>query len=250
MAVTMRSALGLGSALLVAAATLAWAPSARASDGVFTVGVGVMGGGGVVGLGKPGDTSVGPNTVDTSYPGFFGGSYGGGIMVDARAIRIIGLEVDFLRTSDFGNGDYNLAGNPFVIKIGQSAWQMPVLLKAVLPFGVFRPFIGFGPTFVFPGDATATVTSSGSATLQTKVEATASSYTLLTGVLGGEVHLPIPAVDLRIPISLRYGYNTGTSDKITDRRDATTSGNAITGVKYKSEWQHHGSANVGVAIYF
>lgn len=216
------------------------------------VGVGALAGAGVVGLGKPSDNTVtagGVTAVDNSYPGFFGTSVGAGVAIDARLLGVVGLEADlFYAFSERGKGDLTLGPTTYELSIGQPALHVPVLLKGVLPVGLFRPFIGFGPEFVLPGTSSSEVTPSGS--LQTTVGARAESYTLLTFALGAEIKLPIPALDLRIPIALRGSFNPGTSDKLADRRDADLAGTTIRGITYRSEWQYQGMFTAGVSYWF
>jgi hypothetical protein len=241
------------SALLAATLTLAGREtSALAADKAgkkFEVGVGVYGAGGVVGLSKPTDKTVtinGAQGIDTTYPGFFGGTGGVGLMLDARAFQAIGVEVDlYYGLAERGKGDLN----GFTIKIGQSALHVPILLKGTLPVGSVRPFLAVGPELVFPGKSEALVTPTPPAG-STSLGAEAASYVLFTAALGAEIRLPIEKLDIRIPFSLRASKNFSTSDKIVDRRTAALSGTNLTSVSYKSEWELQGLFTLGAAIYF
>lgn len=247
----MRSRFLLLSSVAAAAATLLAFPGTASARDLVSVGVGARGGAGIVGLSKPGDTSVqtaAGAATDPSYPGFFGSTAGAGLSLDARLLGVVGLEADlFYAFGDKGSGDLTLGPTKYNITIGQPALHVPVLLKGVLPIGIVRPFAGFGPEFVVPGKSTATVDQPG---IQTNIGARADGYTLLTLALGVEIKLPLPAVDLRIPIALRGSLNPGTSDKIGDRRDQTLSGTAIQSVTYKSEWQYQGMITAGASIWF
>lgn len=226
-------------------------PRAALAGDVLSVGVGALGGAGLVGLSKPGDTTIavgGATGQDTSYPGFFGGTVGAGLSLDARLIGILGVEADlFYAFDEKGSGDLTLGPTKYNIEIGQPALHVPVLVKGVLPIGIVRPFIGFGPEFVLPGKSTAKVDLAG---ISTRIDARADSYTLLTLALGVEIKLPLPTIDLRIPIALRGSLNPSTSDKVTDRRDMALAGTQITGITYKSEWQYQGMVTAGVAYWF
>ena len=186
-----------------------------------------------------------------SYPGFGGFAAGGGLMAEARFLGIVGLEIDFYRSSDKGKGDVTYNGFKSKTVIGQSAWHLPLLVKATVPLPLVRPQVFLGPEFVFPGTATATIDP---ATFYT-VSADASGYTMFTAGLGFEIKLPIPKVDIRIPVSFRGSYNLGTSSKLDDRMKLE--GNAVganafqpTHVTYKSEWKYHTGATLGVSIFF
>jgi hypothetical protein len=228
--------------------------SAFAADKKFEVGVGVYGAGGVVGLSKPTDKTVtigGVQGIDSTYPGFFGGTGGVGLMLDARAFQAIGVEVDlYYGMAERGKGDLSVGGiQSYTIKVGQSALHVPILLKGTLPVGSVRPFLAIGPELVFPGKSEAVVTPTPPAG-GTTFAADAASYVLFTAALGAEIRLPIPKLDIRIPFSLRASKNFATSDKIVDRRTAALSGQAITSISYKSEWELQGLFTLGAAIYF
>ena len=229
-------------------ASLGFAETARAGD-VVSFGVGALGAVDANFLGKPGDRTVilpnGKTALDESYPGFGGVNGGGGFMAEVRFLKVVGLEIDVLRTGDRGHGDINAS----TIDIGQGAWHLPILVKGVIPTGFVQPFAVIGPEFVFPGEATATVTPTppiGSTTFA----AHAGGYTMLTFGLGVEFKLPIPGVDIRIPFSARGSVNPGTSDKVSDRGDYKISGNAFTAIDYKSEWQYRVALTLGAGVYF
>lgn len=247
----MRTSFVFASAL---ASSLLLLPSVAHAGDILSTGVGVLVGGGIVGLSKPGDTTVdvgGVKLRDETYPGFFGPSVGAGIAAEARIVGIVGLEIDALyQFSERGKGDLTLGSTKYSISIGQSAFHVPILAKVVLPLPVVRPFVGLGPELVFPGDASAKVTGPGAVPMT--IGAKADSYVMLAAALGVEIKLPLPAIDLRIPIAFRFGLNPGTSDKVVDRRETATgiSTNAVTAIAYKSEWQYQGQLTAGLSYWF
>jgi hypothetical protein len=220
----------------------------------FEIGVGLFGGAGVTGLTKPASSIVtigGQQAIDPTYPGFFGPVGGMGLMLDVRAFGVIGLEADlYYSFSDKGKGDLTFGSQTFVIEIGQSALHLPILLKATLPFGPVRPFLGIGPELVFPGQSSLAVTPavpSGSSL----AGATASTYVLLTAAIGAEIRLPLKKLDVRIPFSLRFGKNFATGDNLADRRTSSVSSTGVvSNIAYKSEWELQGLFTLGGAIYF
>jgi hypothetical protein len=235
-------------------------PSKKKGLKTFEIGFGFFGAGGVIGLTKPGTNTIkvgGIEVKDSSYPGFFGGTGGVGLAIDARFLESVGLEVDFYYgLSEKGKGDYTITASQggaivgqqtFKIQIGQSALHVPILVKGTLPFGSVRPFLGLGVDVVVPGTPEATVTPAG---LQTALTANAAVYVLPTIALGFEVRLPIKQVDIRIPFSLRFMKNFSTGDTIDSRRDITLNGTTITKISYKSEWEFQGLATLGASIYF
>jgi hypothetical protein len=233
--------------LAVSAASFLISLESRAGT-VVDFGVGLMGQAGGNFLTKPGDTTVTPGVRDETYPGFTGFTAGGGLMLDLRVLGLVGLEVDVLYASNRGTGDITVGAGgvsqTFTVDIGQPAWHVPILLKGVIPLPVVRPFAVFGPELVFPGDPTVTITPNP--TQSSLTGAYADRYTMLTAGLGLEIKLPLPAIDLRIPLSLRFSWNPGTSDKVTDRTQYAN--NAV--VRYRSEWEYQAVLTAGAALYF
>ena len=82
-------------------------------------------------------------------------------------------------------------------------------------------------------------------TVFSNIDSEASDYGLLTFGLGFEIALPIPAVDIRIPLSLRGSVNLDTPETTAER--TTLSGGTVV---YNSEWKFHTGVTLGVAWYF
>lgn len=230
-------------ALCAALATSLFSLSAFAKGDTVKFGAGL---GGVIGgnfLDKPSDKSLGNGlTAGDVYPGFAGMTAGGGLMLDARFINLLGIELDVFRTSDKGSGDITQNGVKFHLTIGQSAWHLPVLAKVVIPSTLISPEFLIGPEFVFPGKASLTIDPG-----TTPTTATASNYTMITFGAGLEIKLPLPALDLRIPIQLRGSVNPGVSNKLVDR---VTTDKAYNVTSIKSEWKYQAVATLGVELYF
>ncbi len=171
---------------------------------------------------------------------------GGGLMIDARFYGMIGLEIDFIQSTDEGTGTLTLNTVDHDITIGQSALHVPVLLKASLPAGLVTPSIFVGPEFVFVGDASASTVYELEYQRPLTFEARNSDYTALSFGIGFEFALPIDAADIRIPLTMRGSYNGGISDKIVDRMEAT---NATT-LRYESNPEFQALFTLGAAAYF
>lgn len=237
--------------------TLTWPALGRAEEAPkepkkpVSFGAGLLAIGGGNFISKPGDKKLevpGFGTAEPEfYPGFGGTTLGGGLMLDARFIDLLGLEVDVLRTTDKGSGDITFNGVYKVkITLEQSAWHVPILAKIVVPGPVVRPMFFLGPELVFPSGATAEVDKP----VGTAMDAKADSYTMLTFGGGVEIKLPVPSVDLRIPVALRGSYTPSVSDKLADRIDVQWSGNTAQKITYHSEWQYQVAMTLGVAAYF
>jgi hypothetical protein len=230
--------------LTTIAATLAFTTTAAAAN----VGVGLMGQIGGNFQDKPGDRPLGYPDIN---PGFGGMTAGGGLMLDGRILEMLGLEVDVLRTSDKGSGNVTFsAATPFgtisqteKVTIGQPAWHIPMLVKLVVPSPLVAPEFFLGPELVLPGSGSVTLDP---AVAGVTVHAKADTYWMITGGGGVEIKLPLPILDLRIPITLRGSYNPGLSSKYLDR----TKINATTGTTYDSAWKFAFNFTAGAAIYF
>jgi len=80
-------------------------------------------------------------------------------------------------------------------------------------------------------------------------------YIAFTFGLGFEVNLPIPVVDVRIPISLRGNYNPGVTEKRDDRgtyvigTDAAGDA-AVVSASYSTEWKFQAVGQWGIAAHF
>ncbi len=230
---------------------------------LITLGIGIKGG--AVGnfLDKPSDKSYSYMGSDVSnslpsYPGFGGanGEFGG--YVEAMALGMVGIELDFLHSSDFGHGSEDVTVNglrvgTWNLQVGYDAWHIPLLLKGQIPLPLFSPYAVIGPEFVFPGKTSASAPPESGTTgtyPNGPVIATVKNYTLFTVGLGFDIKLPIPNVDLRIPIDLRGSFNLGTSSHEQDLVNYVISGNTLQGATYNAAWQYRASATIGLGYHF
>lgn len=152
-------------------------------------------------------------------PGFAGIGGGLGIAVEARWRGVVGIEWQVLRTVDRGTADYSVvqAGRSyqFSFELEQGAVHLPLLIKGVLPSEWVRPSLFVGPEFVIPDTVSYGIVD-GNAPYDVDLVGDPRPYTMLAFGLGAELLLPIPDVDLRVPLALRGGYTPGLS---TDRSD-------------------------------
>lgn len=228
----------LGLAVAISAPFL---PSpAHAAD----IGVGLMGAVGGNFQTKP-DRKLGDADLN---PGFGGLTAGGGLMLDGRVLDgLLGVEVDVLRTSDTGRGTVRLSGPGFAadykVTIGQSAWHVPILAKITIPSPLVAPMFFLGPELVFPSSSEATLDGPGAPA--GIVHSSADSYVMITGGAGVEIKLPLPILDLRIPVGLRVSYNPSLSGSYSDRTKF-----AANGTTYDSAWQIAVNFTAGAALYF
>jgi hypothetical protein len=208
-------------------------------------------GGGLIGIAggnfqdKP-DRNAGQ--VLDNNPGFGGPTIGGGLMFDARFLdkELLGLELDVIRSGDHGTGTYTINGISNKITIGQGAWHLPILAKLTFDVPVVSPAIFVGPEIVLPSQGSASVESPVFVPPGT-IAQTADTYVMVTFGVGVEIKLPLPVIDLRLPIGIRGSFSPGVSSAYGDR---TTNSLTPPLVTYRSEWKYAAAATLGAALYF
>jgi hypothetical protein len=182
-------------------------------------------------------------------PGFGGLTAGGGLMADLRFLDkgLLGLEVDVLRTTDKGTGNITASGfggsADYKLTIGQSAWHLPILAKLTIPSPVVAPMFFLGPEIVFPSDGEAKLEGPGASAVA--VHAKADRYVMITGGGGVEIKVPLPVLDLRIPIGLRVSYNPSLPSSFSERTKFRPEG-----ATYDSAWKFAVNVTAGAALYF
>lgn len=246
----------------------------EAGSKIIKVGVGALFMGGANFLDKPSDQSIGGRTgaaADPKYPGFAGSSFGGGGFIDVRFIDYIGFEFGVMHMTDKGKAELTITnlGNgaqaTFDVNLSQPALHMPLLLKAAVPGVIAQPIFFVGPEFVIPlasckdDDPTRkdkpecqaeVVSTNGAGSLGTQYGIVNSNYVSVMFGLGAEFKLPIPKVDVRIPLTLRGAVNPGVSSKRDERELNEIAGNVITRVEYRSEWKFEAYGTLGASIHF
>ena len=213
----------------VAGLTTTLAPSEARADLLLTWAVGGKAGMNLNLLGEPSETPI-----DLPVPGFVGVSGGGGFAGELLWADIVGLEVDVLYVKTRGEGSVTLTFPGGQIDTDQTLetteLQIPVLLKAQLPFGVVKPFIGLGWTFVNQLDADYTIEPEGQ--ILTESEGLAQNYSMLTLALGAVVDLPY----VRVPIEARGMYQS-ISDDPRERTEFDTTGGTLNSLVVKPTWE-------------
>ncbi len=208
--------------------------------------------GGVTGSGAQGagktDSIQDPNgnsyilSPNGLYPSFgAGGAFG--MVLEARAMDIIGLETGFYYSRDNGGGwnDITDGGGNKITRISQqqatTAYHIPLMLKANVPGPLMRPFMGVGIEFVRQSTSTLTYTEDGNSSLATQLQARnkieTSNYSVLLATVGMELKFG----KILIPIEIRAGYNLG-FDKSLSKRATYEAGNPGQ-LTYNGEYQGH-----------
>jgi hypothetical protein len=181
-------------------------------------------------------------------PGFGGATIGGGLMLDGRFLDgLLGLEVDVMRSGDHGTGTVTFNNFSNHITIGQGAWHLPILAKVTIGVPIVAPAFYIGPEIVLPSKSDVSVDPSQAAPLFGQ---TVDTYVMVTFGIGVEIKLPLPLLDMRIPIGLRGGIAPGVSSDFNDRTTLSTAIPPPPNVIYRSEWKFQAAATLGVALYF
>ncbi len=200
-------------------------------------------------LDQPIENTVSIDGADYIVPaqGWGGFGAGGGLALEFRAFDAIGLELDIIRRADVAGSTFTLEGvGEFPFEVKQPAWHVPLLVKAQLPTGVVRPSLVGGGVFVFPSDPSITQLDGVDITLS----AHSDTYKAWAFGLGFEFVPKGLPIDLRIPLNLRGAYNTGVGPSSAERATYTLDGGVISAIDYRTVWQWHASASLGVSVFF
>jgi len=208
----------------IALAALAWSlssASAGAHAPVFEFGVGAGIAAGWTWIGEPNPARLElPTSGDrVVLPSLGGTTIGPGITLEARLLGHFAVEASVLYLRQSVDGSFELEGTGETLTITESVVHVPVLAKGIFPLGGPSGFLLLGPEFVRPGLSRVSAEEGGS------LRAVASSEPavwLTTGV-GMELRVPIAAMDLRIPISLRFSFNPSASTALAERVTALPS---------------------------
>ncbi len=247
--------------------------TAQAFDEVFEVGFGIVG---VVGgnfIDKPGDqniTLVGIDRESTAdhndsfeYPGFAGVTTGIGFLIELRFIEYIGVEFNAYQSTDRGSADvtsmfgYSVKGTPvdereeFSVDILQRAWHLPLLFKAILPGEIAQPWLFVGPEFVLP---TSTEAVDDREKEENKLDliykAIGRNYMYITFGLGIEFKLPLPVVDIRLPLNVRISVNPSISESRMDRAYYAGTLEDLHQITYVTEFKYQAVGTLGATMFF
>jgi hypothetical protein len=207
-------------------------------------------------LDKPSDQTIDDQAFKPDYPGFTGLDSALGASFEIRLLGYFGVELDLMHAHEAGAADItvnDLATNQvssFEVEIGHDALHVPLLFKGCLPGKVVTPLIFIGPEFVIPSDRADAQELGVNATTTTHTAHT-EDYTMFAYGIGFEFNLPSPTVDLRIPLTIRGGYNPSVSDVREERaRHTPASGPPFSEISYSTAWKHTARAQLGMTINF
>ncbi len=199
-----------------------------------------------------------PSAIPAGYQGLgFAGSAGGfaydlGGYVEARFIKVIGVEADVLYDSTIlqRNVTYDNVVKT-TEKVTMTGARIPLLIKGILPLPAFRLWAGIGPEFLVGESAKPDLSVTSSPIPVTGVSglihAKAKSSTLLALALGMVFDLP---ASLELPIDLRASKNLSQDDSWSDRVGLAYSGTSLTGytVTAQSSWDFRLGVGLGYSF--
>jgi hypothetical protein len=158
----------------------------------------------------------------TANGGGFG--WGGGVYVEARLIKFIGLEIDGIydKSQLYRDVTYN---NVVKVreKVTSTNLRIPLLAKGILPVPFGRLSIFLGPEFIVPLSASASneittgeqlLAANNAAEVKAAIKAKTAGSTMLTMGLGLTIELP---ASLELPIELRASKNMSQPDNWNER---------------------------------
>jgi opacity protein-like surface antigen len=221
--------------------------SAQAADPnrEWAVGVGGLGYVGGNFLSEPSDETYpfGNRRVAVPYPGFGGVGGGGGLAIAAMWRGILGVELDLLYTVDSGTGQINDRD----VTITNNALHIPITLRAQIPYAQVRPFALIGIDCIVNTGSSAEADSA----LLADLDAEGTSGVALHFGVGFDFLLPTEP-DIRIPLTLRASMRSLDSDDLTDRYSdiSVSSGTNLRSATFKSDFEWHAGATLGVMFYF
>jgi len=176
--------------------------------------------------------------------------YGGGLYVEGRVLRYLGLELGITYDSSVLERNVTISGTGSKVteKITTPSWRLPVLVKAILPVPSGRLSLGIGPEFVFAGTSSTSlsVTSGpGTGTSSNALSASTTNSTMLTSDLGLTLELPF---SLELPIDLRASKNLSQQSD-WEQRVAVSAANGTYSVNAQNSWDFRLSVGIGYRFY-
>lgn len=159
---------------------------------------------------------------DRDAPAFAGNAggagFGGGLYGEARILKYLGLELDFLYDASAMQRDYTLNQvNKWTEKVSMKTLRLPLLLKGILPVPFGRIWLGVGPEFVIPAGAEGDIELKSGVSPGNYLHAEQPGNTLLTFGPGFVFDLPS---ELELTVDLRFSHNGGQPESWPDRVNA------------------------------
>jgi hypothetical protein len=208
---------------LAPSAALAAANEPGSATKTFEFGIGLLGNFGMARLGQPSSPTIEPKTADasaTSYPGFTGSALSGGLFLEGRVLEHVGVEIGVQYGRDCLTGELDQGSSTTKVTMRHPVLLVPILLKGVLPLGSWAPFVVAGPQITRYGLSESLSDPDGG--LHAVASALPSLWWLFG--IGAEWKAPFEAVDLRVPIGLRFGFNPKVTDDVEGRAQSLGSG--------------------------
>lgn len=223
------------------------------------IGIGVKGGlTGAWALEVPENAATSFNDESKSYYAAFGLGGDVGLMVDARALGIVGIETGLRFSFDNAEGFNELKNgstDKILFKINQeqrtTSMRIPLLLKLSTANGTVRPTFSFGLEFVRQLDSSISYDVDEVTEIESESDTTrreernqieTSNYKLLSGAFGIEVDLG----PVKIPIELRAQYNLDYGGESFDDRVRLEGTGSDAVYYYNGAYQGHFGVNIGL----
>ena len=220
----------------------------------MTFHIGLTGGLGVNAIDKPSDQSINGQSFTPNYPGWVGLNAVIGPQIELRFLGYFGIEVDFLYASENGSTEIEVFDevtrqtSTFTMSLGHGALHVPILFKGAIPGEVATPVFFIGPEVVKTGGPR--FEQKGTNETGVRYGAYTRNYTMLAFGLGLEFNLPTKGADLRIPLTLRGGFNPSVGDSREERVHAFPDEGDIAMERFDTAWQWTARAQIGLQVAF
>lgn len=235
--------------------------AAADESGLFRLDIGIGLKGGLTGawaLEVPENPAYKFNDESKSYYSAFGLGGDFGLMLDARALGIVGIETGLRVSFDNAEGYNELkqAGNDDILyRVNQeqrsTSLRIPLLLKLSTPNGNVRPTFAFGLEFARQlnstidydvTDVNASEPDNQTARREERNLIEPSHYKLLTGAFGIEIDVG----PVKIPIELRAQYNLDYGGESFEERVRVEGTGSDATYYYNGAYQGHFGVNIGL----
>jgi hypothetical protein len=178
------------------------------------------------------------------FAGNAGGfSYGALGYYELRLIKFVGIELGF----GYNHGSFhrNVTENGIDVTetVTMSDLRIPILAKFVLPIPLGRLWLGVGPEFSIPLDASAKLEVKSGATIGDDVSYSAKKETSIYGTGGLGLVIEVPVVGIEIPVEFRASKNFSQESAWQDRFSVSNAE-----IKAQSTWDLRLAAGVGVSF--
>ena len=194
------------------------------------------------------ESDMAVNLEDAPFGDTAGGyGIGGGLMLEARFIKFIGLELDLIieHNDQWFNLEINGGMAEATFHLKYLNVRIPILVKAVIPFGIVRFSIGLGPEFVISRNDKTSIDQKRGAIIVDMSSRPQEDVALCAGM-----GFAFKVWKLSIPLNLRFSYNFGQPKAVSKRIRPDVSGGTLASENLVASETMDVSLHLGLAYDF